>query len=207
MTHYSFVACFYTTRRRQHGCSLADSKLWCAKCGALAERCPACEGWASVVACFRHKRPNGLVKHSVVLELLVQVYGMTESCCCVTSQPKKKELSVSADVGFPATNVAVKVGDGGGLRSARGTVARNTRLSGERGGKIRPPRRADAVSARQAAEPTFVTAQIQRQHEIRRRLLGMPLPIGTLRGTLLTTPVSALVNVPVGNLPRCYAAP
>ncbi|XP_049522578.1 uncharacterized protein LOC125945061 [Dermacentor silvarum] len=45
------------------------------------------------------------------LELLVHVYGMTESCCCVTSQPKNKELSVTADVGFPDTNVAVKVVD------------------------------------------------------------------------------------------------
>ncbi|XP_070382734.1 uncharacterized protein [Dermacentor albipictus] len=45
------------------------------------------------------------------LELLVHVYGTTEACCCVTSQPKSKELSISADVGFPATNVTVKIVD------------------------------------------------------------------------------------------------
>ncbi|KAH7934190.1 hypothetical protein HPB49_022635 [Dermacentor silvarum] len=45
------------------------------------------------------------------LKLLVQVYGMTEACRLITSQPKKKELSISADVGFPTTNVAIKVID------------------------------------------------------------------------------------------------
>ncbi|XP_065306623.1 uncharacterized protein [Dermacentor albipictus] len=45
------------------------------------------------------------------LEVLMQSYGMTEAGSLVTSQPKNKELSVSADVGFPTTNVAVKVVD------------------------------------------------------------------------------------------------
>ncbi|XP_070384122.1 luciferin 4-monooxygenase-like [Dermacentor albipictus] len=45
------------------------------------------------------------------LECLVHMYGTTEACCAVTSQPKSKELCISTDVGFPATNVKVKVVD------------------------------------------------------------------------------------------------
>ncbi|XP_065306613.1 uncharacterized protein [Dermacentor albipictus] len=45
------------------------------------------------------------------LEALVQVYGMTEACSLITSRPKNEDLSISADVGFPTPNVAIKVVD------------------------------------------------------------------------------------------------
>ncbi|KAH6935822.1 hypothetical protein HPB50_010313 [Hyalomma asiaticum] len=45
------------------------------------------------------------------LELLIHVYGMTESCCIVTCQPKDEGMTTGADVGFPATNVEVKIVD------------------------------------------------------------------------------------------------
>ncbi|XP_072140776.1 uncharacterized protein [Dermacentor andersoni] len=43
------------------------------------------------------------------LEVLVQVYGMTEACSLITSRLKNEDFGISADVGFPTPNAAVKV--------------------------------------------------------------------------------------------------